>query len=171
MMFQTLISSSTVGVGGAASITFSSIPGTYTDLTLVLSARATSTTASMTIAFNGSSTSFSGRYLQGTGAAASSTTSTTLIGNSSVSTDTANTFGNLQLMIPNYAGAANKNFSVEVVSENNGATAFEQAFTSVWANTAAITSITLNLANFAQNTTAYLYGTLKGSGGATVTTA
>ena len=167
-MFQALISSVTVGGGGAASMDFTSIPGTYTDLVLVISPRATSTTATITVAFNGSAASFTGRYLQGNAASATSTTSTTLIGTSSISTDTANTFGSLQLLIPNYAGSANKTFSVDTVSENNGTTAYAQIFGGMWSNTAAITQVTVSLANFAQYSTAYLYGTLKGSGGATV---
>jgi hypothetical protein len=167
-MFQTLIASATVGVGGAATIDFTAIPATYTDLVLVLSARATSTTATITLSLNGSSASFTGRYLQGNGSAASSTTSTTLIGNASISTDTANTFGNLQLIIPNYASSNNKAFSVDVVTENNATSAFAQYFAGLWSNTAVINQVTLNLANFAQHSTAYLYGTLKGSGGATV---
>jgi hypothetical protein len=163
-----LISSVSVGVGGAATIDFSSIPGTYTDLMLVLSARATSTTATITVAFNGSSASFTNLYLQGNGSGVTSTTGTTLVGNASISTDTASTFGNLSIYIPNYAGSANKNFSVDTVSENNSGTAFTQIFTGVWANSAAITQVTLSLANFAQHSNAYLYGILKGSGGATV---
>ena len=163
-----LMNSVTVGAGGAATIDFSSIPGTYTDLMLVLSARATSTTATITVAFNGSSASFTNIYMQGNGSGVTSTTGTTLVGNASVSTDTASTFGNLSIYIPNYAGSANKNFSVDTVSENNSGTAFTQIFTGVWANTAAITQITLSLANFAQHSSASLYGILKGSGGATV---
>ena len=163
-----LISSATVGSGGAATIDFASIPGTYTDLMLVLSSRATSTTATITVAFNGSSSSFTGRYLEGSGSAVSTTTSTTLIGNASISTDTASTFGNLSIYIPNYAGAVNKRFACEVVTENNATAAFTQTFAGLWSNTAAITQVTLSLANFAQYSTAYLYGILKGSGGATV---
>ena len=167
-MFQAFIASATVGGGGAATMDFTSIPGTYTDLVLVISPRATSTTASITVSFNGSAASFTGRRLEGNASAASSTTSTTLIGTSSISTDTANTFGSLQLFIPNYAGSANKTFSVDTVSENNGTTAYAQIFGGMWSNTAVITQVTVSLANFAANSTAYLYGTLKGSGGATV---
>lgn len=166
-MFGTLITSVTVGAGGAATIDFTSIPGTYTDLVVLLSARATSTTATITLSINGSTTSFTGRYLQGNGASSTSTTSTTLIGNSDISTDTANTFSNLQLYIPNYAGSTNKSFSVDTVTENNAATAYTQIFAGLWSNTNAITQVTLNLANFAQYSTAYLYGLTKGSGGAT----
>jgi hypothetical protein len=167
-MFQTLIASSTVGSGGAASITFSSIPAGYTDLTLVLSARATSTTATITIALNGSSASFIGLNIQGNGATGSFATGTTLIGRPSISTDTANTFGNLRIFMPNYSGSTNKAFSVDLVTENNATTAFAQLFGHQWSNTAAINQVSLSLANFAEFTTAYLYGTLKGSGGGTI---
>jgi hypothetical protein len=167
-MSTTLIATTSVGAGGASSITFSSIPGTYTDLLLILSARATSTTSAITLNLNGSATSFSGRLLQSNGSAASSTTTTTLISNTSISTDTANTFGALRLYIPNYAGSTNKTFSVDAISENNGSAAFIQLVAGLWSNTAAITSVTLNLANFAQNSVASLYGITKGSGGATV---
>jgi hypothetical protein len=165
-----LISSVSVGSGGAATIDFTSIPSTYTDLVLVLSARATSTTATITVAFNGSSASFTSIYLNGAaGSAPTSATGTTLVGYASTTSHTASTFGSLSIFIPNYAGSANKNFSVDSVQENSGAaTTNLNIFTNVWANTAAITQITLSLANFAQNSTAYLYGILKGSGGATV---
>ena len=167
-MYTQLISTTTVGAGGASSITFSSIPATYTDLVIILSARATSTTANITLNLNGSATSFTGRYLTGNGSGASSTTSTTLIGTSSISTDTANTFGSLRLHLPNYTASAYKGFYVDNVSENNGGTAYTQTFAGLWSDTSAITSVTLNLANFAQYTVASLYGLTKGSGGATV---
>jgi hypothetical protein len=167
-MFETLIASSTVGSGGASSITFSSIPATFTDLTLVLSARATSTTATITVAFNGSVNDFYGLYMQGNGSTASTTNQTTFIGNAPISTNTASTFGNLRIFIPNYAGSAQKAFSVDAVTETNATTAFVQLFATTWQNTAAINQITLSLANFAEFSTAYLYGTLKGSGGGTI---
>jgi len=165
-----LISSVSVGGGGAATIDFTSIPGTFTDLMLVLSARATSTTPTITVAFNGSSASFTNIYLEGVAAfGVSSLTGTTFVGNASISTHSASTFGNLSIYIPNYAGSANKNFSVDSVTENNGAQAVAaHIFTGVRANNAAITQVTLSLANFAQYSSAYLYGILKGSGGATV---
>jgi hypothetical protein len=162
-----LISSTTVGAGGAATIVFTAIPGTFTDLKIVLSARATSTTATMTIAFNGSSSSFTNIYLQGSGSAVSATSSATFIGNAPISTNTASVFGNTEIYIANYSNAATKYFGVESVSENNASAAFQQAVAGLWSNTAAITEVTLSLANFAQFSTASLYGILKGSGGAT----
>lgn len=167
-MARTAIATTTVGAGGAASIDFTGIQGVYTDLQIVLSARATSTTAAMTINFNGSATNFTCRYLQGNGSTATSTTNTTFIGNASISTDTASTFGTTSIYISNYAGSTNKSFSVESGSENNATTAYLHLIAGLWSNTAAITQVTLNASNFAQYTTATLYGITKGSGGATV---
>ena len=52
---MTLIASNTVGSGGVASVTFSSIPATYTDLILKSSSRDTTTSVSaqINIQFNG----------------------------------------------------------------------------------------------------------------------
>ena len=63
-----LIASYTVGAGGAASIDFTSIPATYTDLVLKLSSRtATGGANDVYIQFNTDSTSanYSERQLQG----------------------------------------------------------------------------------------------------------
>jgi hypothetical protein len=53
----TLISSVTVGAGGAASMSFTSIPSTYTDLVVFCSGRAANsfTSAGLLLKFNGSS--------------------------------------------------------------------------------------------------------------------
>jgi hypothetical protein len=76
------------------------------------------------------------------------------------STYTANTFSNIELYIPDYAGFNNKSISNDGVSENNATTA-QQAFQAIlWRNTAAITSISMTDGggNFAQYSTATLYG-------------
>jgi len=72
-----LITSVTVGSGGAASVTLpatGTIPQTYTDLKLVYSARATvaGTQEFINISFNGNTSNYSLRSLQGDGSAASS---------------------------------------------------------------------------------------------------
>ena len=172
----TLISSVTVGAGGASSISFSSIPTTYTDLLVRVSARATSGGgwSDSTITFNGGTT-YSSRYLYGDSSAANSGSSASAIvtrganGNST----TANTFGNSDIYIPNYAGSNAKSVSIDDVTENNsGATnsAITHLEAGLSASTTAINSITLTLGsgNYVQYSTAYLYGLTKGSGGATV---
>jgi hypothetical protein len=172
-MYGTLISSVTVGAGGAANITFSSIPGTYTDLVVVYSGRSSGNDTDFQIRFNGSTTGYTVRYLAGSGSSAYSgnLTAYSLTAQVSWSATTANTFGSTIITIPNYAGSTNKSWSADSVSENNASTAYQTLYAGVWANTSAITSITLQdigADNHAQYSTAYLYGLTKGSGGATV---
>lgn len=161
----TLISSSTVGAGGAATITFSSIPSTYTDLLVKVSARTTyATNADLGyIRFNSSTTGYSIKRLQGNGSIAYSAGGTEILFRNTGASDTASTFGNSELYIPNYTSSANKSVSVDSVSENNGTTAEALLGAGLWSNTAAITQITLypNNGNWAQYSTAYLYGILK----------
>ena len=160
------IASVTVGSGGAASIAFSSIPSTYTDLLLKVSARSTTgggwSDASVT--FNGGTT-YSSRYLYGDSTAANSGNSASQIvtrgaaGNST----TANTFGNTDIYIPNYAGSTKKSVSIDDVTENNsGATnsAITHLLAGLSDSTTAINSVTLTMGsgNFVQYSTATLYG-------------
>jgi hypothetical protein len=74
---------------------------------------------------------------------------------------TANTFGNGEIYIPNYAGSTQKSVSADAVAENNSATYIYSALNAgLWTGTAAITSIKLLIPsyNFVQYSTAYLYG-------------
>jgi hypothetical protein len=164
----TLISSVTVGSGGASTIDFTSIPQTYTDLLMVLSARVGRATSASTICltFNGSSSGYSQKNLDGNGA---SVTSSSGSGAANITymevpaaNATASTFGNHSIYIPNYTGSSYKSVSIDTVSENNGTTAYANLNAGLWSNTAAITSISWNEPNgsssFAQYSTAYLYG-------------
>jgi hypothetical protein len=160
-----LIASSTVGAGGAASIDFTSIASTWTNLCIKASLRtAQSGTAdpiqSLLIQFNGTTTNYSYRLLQGYNNVANSYNGTTrFFGDATNSDATASTFGNLEIYIPNYAGSTNKSYSADSVTENNGTKAAADLDAGLWSNTAAITSISLSAANnFVQYSTAYLYG-------------
>ena len=158
-----LIASSTVGAGGAANITFSSIPSTYTDLVIKLSARSSdaATSAGVVMQFNGSSSSLTYRLLEGNGSSAASYNNTTgRIGVTDSAGSTSNIFGNLEAYIPNYAGSTNKSSSIDAVQEDNISAAYADLSANLWSNTAAITSIALTLqaGNFVQYSTAYLYG-------------
>jgi hypothetical protein len=166
---MTLISSVTVGSGGSSTITFSSIPSTYTDLYLVSSTRIASTATTAFLAqFNSDTTigNYSIRYLEGNGASASSSTLTPSVagiwaGNVTLSTDTANTFANSSLYIPNYTSSNQKSTSTDAVSENNATTTYADLVACKWSGTSAITQIDLKLtgsASFVQYSTAYLYG-------------
>ena len=160
-----LIASSTVGSGGAASIDFSSIPSTYTDLCFKISVRITrsgSVTDILNLSFNGTSTNESSRRLEGNGASASSASNSLLLAYQGSTTDaTASTFGNGEFYIPNYAGSTFKSASNDGVSENNGTTAFAGLAANLWSNTAAINQVTFTPdsgSDFVQYSTIYLYG-------------
>lgn len=166
----------TVGAGGAATIDFTNILQTYTDLVIKLSARSTANGAQNTnVNFNSNTSGYSDRILSGNGSAASSFTSgNTTKGSSCVvpgADYTSNTFGNGEIYIPNYTGSNNKSFSSDSVTENNATTSYAQMHATLWSNTAAITSISLSLSagNFAQYSTATLYGVTSAAYGAKAT--
>jgi len=162
------IASVTVGAGGQAAITFSSIPSTYTDLKIVASVRNSSTTAgsfpTVFLKLNGSTTTFTGRYVEGNGTTASSATRTdSFLMSVNADSSTASTFSNLEIYIPNYNGSTNKSFSVDGVSENNATLSYAQLTAGLWSTTSAITSAELYFSanNFMQYSTATLYGISK----------
>jgi hypothetical protein len=153
------LAETTVGVGGTSAITFNNIPQNYTDLNVVLSLRAT-TQDSVYISFNGSTSSFTARFLEGNGASASSGTGTRYV--AFPLTATVNTFASSSIYVPNYAGANNKSYSIDSVSEANQTTAYTDLVAGLWSNPSAINQVNISLATggntLVQYSTAYLYG-------------
>ena len=83
MATMTALSTVTVGAGGAATISFSSIPQTYTDLKIVFSGRSARTASaydSLFVKFNSTTTTYAGRRLYGENGSAGSDTVTTAMG-------------------------------------------------------------------------------------------
>lgn len=159
------IATVTVGSGGASSIDFTSIPSTYKDVVVKLSSRTASGGASdVLIQFNTDSTSgnYSERQIQGAGSGTpGSGTGNQQSATSSGSTDTASTFANSEIYVPNYAGSTAKSYSVDSVTENNATTAYATLRAGLWTGTAAINAIKLTHnggASFAQYSSATLYG-------------
>ena len=177
-MTMTLIETKTLGTA-AASIEFTSIAASFTDLVIYYSARTTASGGGgyqTYISFNSSTSGYSWRSLFGDGSAAQSQSSASdnqgmRIGMSSDSSNTANTFGNSLIYIPNYAGSTNKSISTDGVSENNASTAVQLIGAGLWANTAAITTVKLfpESTTFVSGSTFSLYGILKGSDGIVTT--
>jgi hypothetical protein len=172
-----LISTTTVGSGGALTIEFSAIPQTYTDLLLVVSPRSLGGgyNAIMDMKINNdTSVYYTEKSLYGTGSSAGSGNYTTntffRLGWISGASSTANSFGSMKMLIPNYAGSTNKSASWECVSEHNDPQAYQFLGAGLFPKTTAVTSLQLfeNGGGFAQYSTASLYGILKGSGGASV---
>lgn len=170
------IATTTVGAGGASSIDFTSIPGTYTDLVVLVSARGSSYDGSSTnqlfLRFNNNSSSYSTRSLSAaTSSVVSGTnpygvTSAIWCGEIPSINQTASTFGNTFIYIPNYTSSNNKSLSVDNVSETNGASDYTYSLSlgaGLWSNTSVIDRITLYCkftldGTFQQYTTATLYG-------------
>jgi hypothetical protein len=149
----------------AASVTFSNIPQTgYTDLKVVVSARtdrASNYYDFMKMTFNGSTTSYSQRTIQGSGSAASSYTDTIIAAVIDGSTATSSTFASAEFYVPNYTSANYKSVSIDTALETNATAAYMELSAGLWSNTAAITSLTLASiysANFVQYSTFSLYG-------------
>lgn len=158
------IASVTVGAGGTSSIDFSSIPQTYTDLCLKISARDNAAGVVNNIIFkvNGVTTSQSNRYLLGNGASVSSVADTPIYFPSNGNGSTTSTFSNMEVYMPNYAlTTINKSLSIDSVTENNATTAFAQFTAGLYAANTAITSISITGnggSSFLQYSTATLYG-------------
>jgi len=170
----TKIASVTVGSGGAASIEFTSIPATYTDLCVKVSGRSDRAVFSfcyIRMRFNSSTTNYTYRILQGDGSTASSVDQSNagvfsnglLVGGTSQSNNTASSFSSTEVYIPNYAGSSNKSISADGVTEANQANMLAVFTAGLWSDSAAITSISLVPwqsvdFNFLQYSTATLYG-------------
>jgi hypothetical protein len=155
----TTIATQTLG-SAAATVTFSSIPSTYTDLVLIITPQSSSGTASVDIQLNGDTgTNYSLTYLYGTGSsAASGRDSNTAIAGGGSAVATANIFLTNTVQIQNYSNTTtNKTLLMRTGNtDGNVLTAV-----SIWRNTAAITSISLKLAtavNFTTGSTFTLYG-------------
>jgi hypothetical protein len=156
------IATTTVGSGGASSIDFSSIPATYTDLVIKLSLRQSSINIAYGLVyFNNSSANFTFRSIEGSGSTAvSASGSTGPYGIPTPSSYTANSFSNIEIYIPNYAGGNNKSYSVDAVIETNAATAYSDLIAGLWSQTTAINRLTFYpvAGTFDQYSSITLYG-------------
>jgi hypothetical protein len=166
----TLIASSTVGSGGAASIDFTSIPGTYTDLVLKISSRCDNTIYdgyNIKLTFNGNGANYSAKTLGNESgsvfSASSSGAADIRFLYANTAKQTANVFGDTEIYAPNYASSNNKSVSIDCVTENNSTGVTDTLTAGLWSNTSAITQLTLTMlaGSFVQYSTAYLYGIVK----------
>lgn len=162
------IATVTVGAGGASSIDFTSIPQTYTDLLLVLSARTSfgGTLDSLSLFINGATSA--GRRVEGSGNGAAATgnaASYLMTGYINGGGSTANNFSVTSIYIPNYTAAIAKSWSAESVMENNSTAAYSTIVGGFCSNTSATTSVSLGSGSgsLVQYSTATLYGITKGT--------
>jgi hypothetical protein len=163
MATYTLISSNVLS-STAASVTFSAIPATFTDLVLKMSMRGPGggAASSIDLTFNGTTANYSKTQIRGDGTTAdsfASTGSSAIVLSTTVNQSgaTADTFSNTEIYIPNYTVVVNKPISVDSATENNATEAYRTAIAGLSSNTAAITSITIT-ANVGTGSSFYLYG-------------
>ena len=163
----------TVGSGGAASITFNSIPQDFTDLRLIASSRMGSASGNYGVRFNADATnSYSWTYLTGNGTSSSSgrlgsaSLTELVVGQINGTDTTADVFSYSSISIPNYTLSNFKQVSADGIRENNATTGIQILDASMWLKTAAITSLTIRPyagnGTFVQHSTFTLYGITKG---------
>lgn len=153
-------------LSSAGTITFSSIPSTYTDLRLILTGGTTrgTTSDSIRLQYNSDTgTNYSSIYIRGNGSAIStakysSQTSQFIDGIRLVGT----TYGLTSMIIYDIFNYSNTSINKSTLARSSGAEDWGAvASVGLWRNTAAISTIYLQgdtVANFAIGTTAVLYG-------------
>jgi hypothetical protein len=152
---QTLTSAS-------GSVTFSSIPSTYTDLVLVVSGQSASTNIDLAMRFNSdSATNYSNTRLYGTGSAVGSERGTSIAYiplDWGIASSTSGYFGTTIINILNYSNTTTHKTNI---SRKNLAATGVDASVALWRSTAAISTIYLyerSASNFASGSTFTLYG-------------
>jgi hypothetical protein len=171
MSTYTPISTQTLS-SAAASVTFSNIPQTYTDLIFVLNGSTSNATQNIRFQFNGDTGSnYSYTRVLGNGSAASSERQSSIT--SGGVGDWGTDRGMLSANIQNYSNTTTN----KTVISRSSSEGYVSAYVSLWRNTNAITSVTFlkNLGgDFTSGTTFTLYGIGAGSpkafGGDEVTT-
>jgi hypothetical protein len=159
------IATTTLGTA-AANITFSTIPGTYTDLRVILVATGDASAAGQAVLtrFNSDTGSnYSVTRLSGNGTSATS-------GRFSNIASIYTSFDGLSTTVPtfqqidifSYAGSTYKTCLISNNEDKNGS-GYVEARVGLWRSTSAITTVAViaNSGNFATGTVATLYGILK----------
>jgi hypothetical protein len=156
----TLIEAKTLG-SAVASVEFTSIPQTYTDLKVVFSTRNTTNENAVLLSLNGSSANFTNKRMYGDGTGVYSFSGSDLFAYIVRTDHTANTFGNTEIYIPNYKSSTYKSILIDNANERTSTTVEMALTVGLWSNTANITSIGLastGAGALAQHSTFYLYG-------------
>lgn len=156
----------TILTGTQQNVDFLSIPGTYTDLLLVVSGRSSGsgTSQSIYLSCNYQTTGYASTTFQGLEANGTTVSSDRFANQGSIPAagSTSNTFGNAEFYLPSYANASRKPISSSAVNENNTATVTSliRATAANLNDTNAITTIRVvdSGGGFVSGSSFYLYG-------------
>ena len=156
------IAEQTLG-SSAASVTFSSISGAYTDLVVVCNSTISNNGGGAYMAFNGDTagTNYSQTFLYGTGSAAGSTRTTNSVGTANWVGGQIGGMSNItpSTYVINVMNYSNSTTYKTILSRSSGL--YTEASVNLWRNTAAITSIIIGAQGaytFAIGSTFTLYG-------------
>lgn len=155
----------TTTLSSANTVTFSSIPTTYTDLMLVMVVRGSRASTSDTLfvrANADSANNYSATYIRGDGGAVSSTrvsnVSAYYVGEIIASTGSSGQFSTVIAQFQNYS---NSTTNKTLISRHGYPSAQVEAWVSMWRSTSAITSLEIrgaNTANLESGSTFTLFG-------------
>jgi hypothetical protein len=149
-MAMTLVSTVTVGSGGAANIEWTGIPATGKDLLVLVSMKITKASGNpdaLEVRFNGdTAANYDTRWMEGSGSSVvSATTGATsriyIERGAMPSWYTANTFGNAAVYVANYTASTAKSVSGDAVTENNATASYQTIAAGSWSGTAAISTL------------------------------
>ena len=158
------ISTVTVGAGGVASISFSSIPSTYKHLQFRMMLKGTVASAALLVQYSGDTASnYNNHYLEGSGASASAgydATSAMIIYGSMAPTAATNVFSGGVLDILDYTNTNKYKTSRTLIGNDTNGAGYIDFDSGLWRSTSAISSALFypTSGNFAQYSQIALYG-------------
>lgn len=156
---STEVAIATTTVGSATStITFSSIPSTYTDLKIIVSGYSTAS-GSLSITLNGTTTGYSETKMYGEGSITGSNRASNSTEWDFSSTSTTGTLSIIDLF--SYSSTSVYKTAIQSQSNDKNGSGESRIGVFLWRNTAAVTSFTLTTnQQFTTNTTVTVYGIL-----------
>jgi hypothetical protein len=165
------IATVTVGGGGSATITFSSIPATYTHLQIRAICKTTAGTSNINSIFgqfnSDTGSNYARHFLNGSGSAAgvgAGTSNSSMFFGTNIETLGTNAFAANVIDILDYANTNKYKTTRSLSGVDANGSGYVQFMSGLWMNTAAVTSITIspNSDDFIQYSQFALYG-IKGS--------
>ena len=145
----------TVLGSNSADVTLSSISGSYTDLVIVISGTANTTTA-FDVRFNGDS----GSNYSATRITGNVSTATSIRSSNATNMPLGNITTSQSVSIINIMNYSNTTTNKTIIARGNSADTLTNAIVGLWRNTSAITSINFTGGTFQAGTTFTIYGIL-----------